>query len=245
MAEFARIIIRISQTEAEAPVGCAKVIERILPPPVATAEIFGDYPDVALFPEEDALIGRAAESRRREFTTARTCARAALARLGLPAVPLLPGLRGAPQWPEGTIGSITHCEGYRAAAVALTRDVVSLGVDAVSNKSLPDDGMLDLIALGEERTRLAELAVSMPGICWDRLLFSAKESAHKTWFPLARRRLDFESADVVFDAREGTFTARLLMPGPLVNVNGSPLNLLHGRWLTDHGLLVTAIVVPA
>jgi 4'-phosphopantetheinyl transferase EntD len=219
------------------------VIERILPLPVAAAEVFGDYPDAALFPEEHTVMARAAESRKREFTTARTCARAALARLGLPAVPLLPGLRGAPQWPENVVGSITHCAGYRAAAVALTKDVVSLGVDAEPNEALPDDGILDLIARGEERARLAGLAARMPGICWDRLLFSSKESVYKTWFPLARCWLDFESADIVIDASEGTFTASLLVPGPLVA--GVPLRLLHGRWLTDHGLLVTAIVVPA
>jgi hypothetical protein len=86
-----------------------------------------------------------------------------------------------------------------------------------------------------------------PGIIyepnWDRLLFSAKESVYKTWFPLTRRWLGFESADVVIDASAGTFTVRLLVPGALVN--GSPLTLLHGRWLSCQGLLLTTIVVPA
>jgi 4'-phosphopantetheinyl transferase EntD len=103
--------------------------------------------------------------------------------------------------------------------------------------------MLALIALAEERVRLGELAAGMPGICWDRLLFSAKESVYKTWFPLARCWLGFASADVVIDPHGGTFTARLLVQGPLVN--GAPLTLLRGRWLADHGLLVTAAVVPA
>lgn len=219
------------------------MIERILPAPVASAEVFGDDPVATLLPEERAVIARAVESRRREFTAARGCARRALARLGLPPVPVLPGPRGAPQWPEGVTGSITHCAGYCAAAVALTSTVVSLGVDAELDEQLPDDGMVDLIARGEERERLAELAASTPGTCWDRLLFSAKESVYKTWFPLTGSWLDFESADIVIDASAGTFTARLLVPGPVVG--GSPLNLLHGRWLTGHGLLVTAIVVPA
>jgi 4'-phosphopantetheinyl transferase EntD len=219
------------------------VIERILPPSVASDEVLGDYPIATLFPEERAVIARAAENRRREFTAARGCARAALARLGLPPVPVLPGLRGAPQWPEGVTGSITHCAGYCAAAVTFTSVVVSLGVDAEPDEKLPDDGMLELIARGEERARLAELAASMPGICWDRLLFSAKESVYKTWFPLTGSWLDFESADIVIDAGTGTFTAKLLVPGPLVA--GSPLELLHGRWLAGNGLLVTAIVVPA
>ncbi len=219
------------------------MIERILPSQATAVESFGDDSAAVLFPQENAVIARAAEGRRREFATARACARAALGQLGLPAVAVLPGPRGAPQWPEGVTGSITHCAGYRAAAVALTRDVVSLGVDAEPNETLPNHGLLELIALDEERVRLADLTARMPGICWDRLLFSAKESVYKAWFPLTKRWLGFESADILIDPRAGTFTARLLVPGPLVN--GSPLTRLNGRWLADHGLVVTAVVVPA
>jgi 4'-phosphopantetheinyl transferase EntD len=219
------------------------VIERVLPPEVAAVDSFGDISNAVLFPEERAAIVRAVEGRRREFATARTCARAALARLGQPAAAVLPGPRGAPQWPEGVVGSITHCAGYRAAAVALARDVVSLGVDAEPDEALPNHGMLELIAIDSERVRLGELAARVPGISWDRLLFSAKESVYKTWFPLARRWLGFESADVSIDAEQGTFSVQLLVPGPLVN--GSPLSVLHGRWVADHGLLVTAIVLSA
>jgi 4'-phosphopantetheinyl transferase EntD len=219
------------------------MIERILPPQVAAAESFGDDPAAELFPEERLVMARATERRRREFATGRACARAALAQLGRPAVDVLPGPGGAPQWPEGVTGSITHCAGYRAAAVGLTKDVASLGVDAEPNEALPDHGMLELIALAQERVRLGELAAGMPGVYWDRLLFSAKESVYKTWFPLARRWLGFESADIVIDPHAGTFTARLLVPGPLVS--GSPLTLLSGGWLADQGLLVTAVVVPA
>lgn len=219
------------------------MIERILPQPVLAAESFGDDPDATPFPEEQAIIAHAVEGRRREFATGRACARAALARLGLPAVAVLRGPGGAPRWPEGTVGSIAHCVGYRAAAVAAAKDVVSLGIDAEPNEPLPNDGMLELIASHEERVRLRELATGTPGTSWDRLLFSAKESVYKTWFPLAPRWLGFESADVIIDASGGTFTGRLLVPGPLVN--GSPLTLLNGRWLFCRGLLVTAIVVPA
>lgn len=219
------------------------MIERIIPPQVTAVESFGDDPAAVLFPEEYAAVSQATESRRREFATARSCARTAMARLGLPTVAVLRGPHGAPQWPEGVTGGITHCAGYRAAAVALTRDVVSLGVDAEPNEPLPDHDMLKLIALDEERVRLGELSAAMPGVCWDRLLFSAKESIYKTWFPLARRWLGFESADIFVDPRAGTFTARLLVQGPFVN--GSPLTLLNGRWLADHGLLLTAVVLSA
>ncbi len=219
------------------------MIERILPSQVTAAESFGDDAAAELLPEERAVIVRATESRQREFATGRACARAALARLGLPPVAVVRGPGGAPQWPEGVTGSITHCAGYRAAAVGLTRDIASLGVDAEPNEALPDHGMLELIALDEERVRLGELASAMPGICWDRLLFCAKESVYKAWFPLARRWLGFESADIVIDPHEGKFATRLLVPGPLVN--GEVLTQLSGRWLADNGLLVTVVVVSA
>lgn len=213
-----------------------QVIERILPSPVSVAEKFGDDADAVLFPEEDAVIVRALESRRREYATARACAHNALAELGVPPVPVLRGPRGEPRWPGGVAGSITHCHGYRAAAVAYTRDVLSLGIDAEPDEPLPDGGTLRLIARDSERGRLDELAARAPGISWDRLLFSAKESVYKTWFPLARRWLGFESADIVLDT-DGTFTVDVLVPGPLTS--------LRGRWLASRGLLVTATGLPA
>jgi 4'-phosphopantetheinyl transferase EntD len=218
------------------------MIERILPARISANESFGDDFSAELFPQERVFIECATERRRREFATTRACARAALAGLGRPPAAVLPGPGGAPQWPEGVTGSITHCAGYRAAAVGLTTDIASLGVDAEPNEALPDLGMLELIALDEERVRLGQLAAEMPGVCWDRLLFCAKESVYKAWFPLARCWLGFESADIIIDPRAGTFTTRLLVQGPLVG--GTPLTQLRGRWLADQGFLVTAVVVP-
>jgi 4'-phosphopantetheinyl transferase EntD len=66
---------------------------------------------------------------------------------------------------------------------------------------------------------------------------------YKAWFPLAGRWLGFDQAEITIGALDGTFTARLLVPGPLVA--GSPLTAMHGRWLADRGLVATAVVVPA
>ncbi len=97
--------------------------------------------------------------------------------------PVLPGERGAPRWPDGLIGSMTHCDGYCAAALARAGELVSLGIDAEPHDRLPE-GVLDVTTLPAERTRLRELARSRPSVHWDRLLFSAKESVYKAWFPL-------------------------------------------------------------
>jgi 4'-phosphopantetheinyl transferase EntD len=218
------------------------VIGEILPPEVAAAEAFDDPPGVVLFPEEEAAIARAVAKRRSEFTTARSCARTALARLGLPPAPIVPGPRGAPRWPDGVTGSITHCAGYRAAAVAHVRDIVSVGVDAEPNDALPD-GVLDHIALAEERAWLPGLAAAVPGVSWDRLLFCAKEAVYKAWFPLTGRWLGFEQAAVTVEPDAGTFTARLLEPD--VALDGRRLAGFEGRWLARDGLVLTAIAVRA
>ncbi|MFI5845963.1 4'-phosphopantetheinyl transferase [Catenuloplanes sp. NPDC051500] len=207
------------------------MIERLLPPGVAWAETFTDE-DCALFPAEEAAIAQAVEKRRREFVTGRWCARQALAGLGRPASPIVPGERGAPGWPDDVVGAITHCPGYRAAAVAHSSGFASVGIDAEQHSPLPE-GVLDLVSLPSERSWLS---AAPPGVHWDRLLFSAKESVYKAWFPLARRWLGFEEASLTVSP-DGTFRARILVPGPVTDFSG--------RWLVDRDLVLTAITMPA
>jgi 4'-phosphopantetheinyl transferase EntD len=222
----------------------ASVIEELLPEGAVAAEALSDPPEAVLFPEEEAVIERAVPKRRLEFTTVRHCARTALGRLGVAAVPILPGDRGAPRWPDGIVGSMTHCAGYRAAVVARSTDVVTVGVDAEPHDALPPD-VLNTVTLPQERDRLAQLAATRPAVHWDRLLFSAKEAVYKAWFPLTRRWLDFDQADITFDGgpdETGSFYARLLVPGPVVG--GVSLPGFAGRWLVRDGLLFTAIALP-
>ncbi len=218
------------------------MIEEILPACAAAADTREDLLDVALFPEEEQLLGRAVDKRRREFVTARACARTALRQLGLPAVAIPAGARGEPLWPAGIVGSITHCAGYRACAVARTEDLATVGIDAEPNAPLPD-GVLPEIARAEERAWLNEMARIEPSVHWDRLLFSAKEAVYKAWFPLAGRWLGFEDATVSIDLARGSFEARLLVPGP--RVGADHLSSLGGRFFTRDGLVITAICLPA
>ncbi|MEU6882677.1 4'-phosphopantetheinyl transferase superfamily protein [Streptomyces sp. NPDC046712] len=217
------------------------MIRDLLPSWASSAEVYGDPPDARLHPAEEAVIARAVPSRRREFTSVRHCAARALGELGVPYRPLLPGERGAPGWPDGVVGSMTHCRGYRAAVVARSHEAAALGVDAEPDEPLPR-GMLDTVSLPRERDRVRELAALRPHIHWDRLLFSAKEAVYKAWFPLTARLLDFHEADLRLDPWRGTFRADLLVPGPLVD--GRELRAFHGRWAARHGLLATAIALP-
>ena len=73
----------------------APVLAAVLAAPVVWAEAYDDETAGAdLFPVEAAAVANAVRARRREFTTVRVSARRALARLGLPPVPLAPGENG-------------------------------------------------------------------------------------------------------------------------------------------------------
>lgn len=213
-----------------------------MPPQVAAVEAFGDASDVQLYPQEQALLRKAVASRRLEFGTARWCARQALAKLGLPPAPILPGPRGAPNWPAGVAGSMTHCAGYRAAALAHTRDIVTIGIDAEPHAPLPS-GVCNVVASEDEQSALADLSAAVPETSWDKVLFSAKESAYKAWFPLAQRWLGFKDASASINPVGGTFTVRLLVPGPVLA--GRQLTEFKGCWLVRDGLVLTSVALLA
>jgi 4'-phosphopantetheinyl transferase EntD len=155
-----------------------RVLVELLPNAAVGVEAFGDPPDASLMAEEESAVETAVSKRVQEFTTGRSCARRALAAIGRPSVPITRGKRGAPQWPAGVVGSITHCDGYRGAAVAENRDLAAIGIDAEPHGVLPD-GVRGTIPLPPEMTHMRDLERRHGDLHWDRLLFSAKESVYK------------------------------------------------------------------
>jgi 4'-phosphopantetheinyl transferase EntD len=216
------------------------MLELILPADVESQECFDEASGGVLFPEEERIIAHAVESRRRQYAAVRSCARACLARLGYARVPILPGIGGAPTWPAGVLGSMTHCAGYAAAAVGPLSRISAIGIDAEPDAPLPE-GVLDLVATPAERDRLAVTQLEPDSPNWDRLLFSAKEAVYKAWFPLTGEWLDHEEAEILFDPQDGSFAA-LLSPYSLI-VDGRQVRCLHGRWVRKRGILLTAVVL--
>lgn len=190
---------------------------------------------------EAAAIRDAVPRRRQEFVTARRLAREALAAGGWEAGVIPQGPRGEPVWPAGATGSLTHCAGYVGAAVAASDRWASVGIDAEPDAPLPS-GVLATVAGAKEKARLERLHRTHQGVAWDRLLFCVKEATYKAWFPLTQSWLGFDQADVVFSPTLGTFTARLLVPGP--RVDGVVVQELSGRWCASEGILVCATTVP-
>ncbi|HEX2760306.1 MAG TPA: hypothetical protein VHM27_07320, partial [Rhizomicrobium sp.] len=102
----------------------------ILAPGLFGAEIEDRGQPVLLPPPENALVEKAAPKRRREFALGRACARAALEKLGHGGAVIGRGSNGAPLWPQGITGSITHTRDYAAAVVGEARHFSGIGVDA-------------------------------------------------------------------------------------------------------------------
>jgi 4'-phosphopantetheinyl transferase EntD len=219
------------------------VIDSIIHGQMAAVDTRVDLPpSVALLHQaERAYVARAMEARYREYVTARACARQAMTLLGLPEQALPPGPGGEPCWPSGVVGSITHCAGYRGAVVGRSAEIAAIGIDAEPNEPLPA-GVLAAISLPQERTFVAELTATRPAVCWDRLLWCAKEAVYKAWYPLARRRLEFSAVQICVGVGRQTFSARLCERGPLVD--GRVLTGFSGRWLVRDGLVLTAVVLP-
>lgn len=213
------------------------MLERILPDVVEVAESWGDSQDGVLAPEELELVRNARPKRVAEFRSGRLCARRALAQLGIAPAPL--GVRGkrAPRWPTGVVGSITHCTGFVAAAVARSEDLFGIGIDAEPNERLPR-GVLHRIASPAEEA----WAVSAQGeVAGDRLLFCIKESIYKVWSPATDEWLGFEDAFVEVDLATRTFRAQL---SP-VRLDGKPpeLAVLHGSFAVEQGIVAAATTV--
>lgn len=205
---------------------------------VHVREAAGVAGQVELRADEAHFVADAVEARRHEFALGRSLAREALQSLTVDAGPIPVGPTREPLWPAGVIGSITHCDGYAAAAVAPRREVRSLGIDAEPAEPLPPD-VVDLIVSTAELDRLAGLGPEA-----QRVVFSAKESIYKAWFPISGRWLGFEECDLTLtpeNATGGSFVGRI---DPAAITDAADVAVFHGRYDVCDGLILTAVEVP-
>lgn len=189
-----------------------------------------------LLPEERAVIAAAVPKRALEFAAGRWCAREALRRQGIAAAPLLPDGNRAPLWPPDIVGSITHTDGFCAAAVGRRDSFAGIGIDAELEGRVDRKLWSDLFTRAEiaelERwpePRRASLATVM---------FSAKESFYKAQYSFTRGWLDFTAAAVEVDADE--WHLRLLDPRDSLARLRQPAS---GKFLIVDRRVLTAIAI--
>jgi len=165
---------------------------------VATPEMW----DGPVYPEEEVSIRNAVLKRRREFAAGRNCARRALAVLGLQNRPLRVGTDREVLWPDGIVGSISHCDDLCAVAVTRCERAAGIGLDVERGDPL-ESGLVSLICTPVEQARLK---------AWSKLVFVAKESVYKCVFPLLRTFLDFHDVEIDLSPEAGAFEAVIRHP---------------------------------
>ncbi len=196
------------------------LISRILAPGIFGAEIEDAGQPVLLVPEEEVLVANAAPKRRRDFALGRFCAHQALTALGRGEAPIGKRGNGAPHWPEGVVGSITHTSGYAAALAADASRFSGAGLDAERVGAVSPDIWPRVFGSGE-RDYLERLDDE------DReraatLFFCAKEACYKAWGTAPHFR------EIAVTRTEGGFVA------------AGADRVLTGRFAVDGDLLLAA-----
>lgn len=111
--------------------------------------------------------------RRADFRTGRALARRCLVTVGFPPTGLSILDSGAPGWPAGVWGSISHTDGA-AVAIATTQNV-RVGIDVERHADVPWEAVYRVSRPGE----LAEAVDAVPALLSAAVLWSAKEAAVK------------------------------------------------------------------
>jgi 4'-phosphopantetheinyl transferase EntD len=176
-------------------------------PGVAVATADPRLPSAPLYPEEAAYVAHAVEKRRLEFAAGRSCARAAMEKLGVAKQPVPAGADRAPIWPDGVVGSISHCDGLCAAVVARAGEgFVSLGLDLEPAVPLEDE-LIDTVCGDDELRWLSSQPGRERGLL-AKAIFCAKEAFYKAQYPLSLELIDFHAISVALEIDDNSFLAR-------------------------------------
>jgi 4'-phosphopantetheinyl transferase EntD len=215
-------------------------LSRLFPSEVRVVEASGALCDAPLLPAEEDCVRDAVAKRRREFAMGRACARVALADFGIEGFPLLSGPNRAPIWPDGIIGSITHCDGLTAAAVARRGTLMGIGIDA--EPAAPLDRDLAHLVCTEDERKWMETVRPPPNSDWGKVLFSAKEAVHKCTNPLNGVMLDFLQLSIEIVPELNSFCAHLQTDSHRGLIG---FRRLQGRFMTSPSHVSTGAVVKS
>ena len=135
------------------------------------------------------------QKRLSDFSTGRYCAIKALEQLGIKDAIIPIGKDRAPIWPEGIVGSISHCDSLTGAIVAKSSDHVSLGLDIEEIGRVTPD-LWDLVFTENEKNYLFRLS-DEDILVQSTAIFSIKEAFYKFQHPLTKTFLDFLDVELV------------------------------------------------
>ncbi|WP_170480112.1 4'-phosphopantetheinyl transferase family protein [Ruegeria arenilitoris] len=206
-------------------------VQQILGTEFGVAATDPSLPSPALFPEEDAAIVRAVPKRRLEFAAGRAAARMAMSRIGLPPKAVPKANDRSPIWPEGLVGSITHCEGICLSVVARTHAAIGIGIDIEHNTDLSPD-LENVVCRPDEVAWLDQQPSDYRG-AMAKCFFCVKESAYKALYPITRKVIGFSAMHVSFNLDGTQFLAK--------TAGSKPMN---GHVIRFPGHIICLTVIP-
>ena len=147
--------------------------------------------------EENYFSQLSSVSRKEHYRSGRICAGEVLSKLGARGQPVLrdPQTR-EPLWPEGISGAITHSGKWAAAAAGKTSDVLGIGIDLEDLERQVDSRISRHVCIPEEQKWLQECGEDFLEQNL-KIIFSAKESIFKAFFPYTRTYLHFHDARIL------------------------------------------------
>nr|AFB69894.1 PPTase4 [uncultured bacterium] len=187
-------------------------------------------------------LERAVPRRQTQFRAGRYCALRAMEALDprLARHKVERSTTGAPAWPPGITGSITHTDDFASAAVASTAEVASLGIDTervLSAEQARDVG--DVVASSSELQHCHAAGITPLGGL--TLVFSAKESIFKCLHPLVGRMFEFHDVRLVsVDVATQTFRAEIVTT---LGSDFSAGTFLEGRFALEGHRMHTGISI--
>ena len=149
--------------------------------------------------EENYFSQLSSVSRKEHYRSGRICAGEVLSKLGTLGQPVLrdPQTR-EPLWPEGISGAITHCGNWAAAAAGKTSEVLGIGIDLEDLERQVDSRISRHVCIPEEQKWLQECGENFLEQNL-KIIFSAKESIFKAFFPYTRTYLHFHDARILME----------------------------------------------
>ena len=149
--------------------------------------------------EENYFSQLSSDSRKEHYRSGRICAGEVLSKLGTLGQPVLrdPQTR-EPLWPEGISGAITHSGKWAAAAAGKTSEVLGIGIDLEDLERQVDSRISRHVCIPEEQKWLQECGEDFLEQNL-KIIFSAKESIFKAFFPYTRTYLHFHDARILME----------------------------------------------
>jgi 4'-phosphopantetheinyl transferase EntD len=184
-----------------------------------------------LFLVEERVVASAGDCRKAEFRLGRACAREALRRLTGRVAAIPRADSRAPIWPAGIVGSITHCAGLTAAAVASKSSLAALGIDAEPADIELPDGVLEFVCTPQETACLRRHWCEGP---IGKVVFCAKEAVYKCINPMTGAFLNFQDIQLEF-SDDGDFDA---------HTHSGPIPVVKGCWAIRAGYVCAVATVP-